>query len=287
MEVAKKVMFLMVSILFLCGKALAEPNTETLSEVRNPSLHSITKEIYEVPKPIFEDLGLEASADLNVSNIYIWRGIMLDGDPVIQPGFYLATKPYSWGKLKVGIWMSHDMENRDALKSSETDYLFDYTYTYNDVGLSLGHIYYDFPDALPADGAAKGFSREVYAGVSLSKLFLSPALYYYYDYGKKEDGGGEGSYTMLGVSYSIPLKVITKYACSLDLSGHAGLNNKQYYRGKGGDAALGAGITIPLTKSLTCKPNINYSAPWGNISDKGNGNQKGRFYGGVYFTVIF
>ncbi len=271
----------------LCSGAFAQDADSSLSEVRNPSLHGIVTETREEAKPLLENLGLELSADLNISNIYMWRGIMLDGDPVMQPGFYLATHSYPWGKLKAGVWMSHDMSNRDALKSSETDYILDYTYTYKDVGISLGHIYYDFPDALPADGAAKGWSREVYTGISFPKLFLSPSVYYYYDYGKKEDGGGEGSYTMLSVSRSIALDMIKKVACSLDLSGHIGLNNKQYYRGKGGDAAFGIGVTLPLTKNVSMKPNINYSIPWGNISDKGNGNQKARFYSGVYLSCAF
>jgi len=288
----RKTVFLIFGLLIFLGMilsvSLAESADEGLSEVRNPSLHGAVapKEVSAVPR-LFEDLGLEVSADLNVSNIYMWRGIMLDGDPVVQPGFYISSKSYSWGKLKAGVWISHDMEKRDALQSSETDYILDYTYTYKDIGFSLGHIYYDFPDAAPSDGAPKGWSREIYAGASFPKLFLSPTLYYYYDYGRKEDGGGGGSYAMLGVSHSIPLKMIKKYSWSLDLAGHVGLSNKQYYRGKGGDAAFGAGISVPLTKSLSCKPNINYSIPWGNISDKGNGNQKARFYGGVYLAMTF
>ncbi|MFH0858128.1 MAG: hypothetical protein V1842_01080 [Candidatus Omnitrophota bacterium] len=211
---------------------------------------------------------------------------MLDGDPVVQPGFYVKSPESKYGRVKLGWWMSHDLENKDALKYSETDWIIDYTYNFPSVGLSFGHTYYDFPDALPTDGAPKGFSRELYTGIAFTKLFLTPSVYYYYDYGKKEDGGGEGSYTVLNLAYSVPFKV-KDIGMSLDLFGHVGHNNKQYYRGKGGDAAVSAGITIPLAKNLSCKPNINYSAPWGNISDKGNGNQKNRFYSGVYLNYVF
>jgi hypothetical protein len=231
-------------------------------------------------------LGLEVSGDLNYSSIYIWRGIMLDGDPVIQPGFYVKSPESKFGRLKFGYWFSHDLKNNDLLKSSETDYILDYTYNFKNVDVSLGHIYYDFPDALPTDGAPQGFSREVYGTLAFPKVFLSPSVTYYYDYGKKEDGGGEGSYTMLNLAKSIAFTV-KKTSMSLDLSGHVGHNNKQYYRSKGGDAAIGVGITMPLTKNLSMKPNINYSSPWGNISDKGNGNQKNRFYGGVYMSYAF
>jgi len=236
---------------------------------------------------LLSDLKLEVTGDLNYSSIYMWRGIMLDGDPVVQPGIYIRTPESKLGRLKIGFWMSRDMYNQDALKSSETDYIVDYTYNFPSLDLSLGHTYYEFPDALPADGSTGGFSREAYAGLTFSKIPLSPSIYYYYDYGRKDDGGGEGSYTVLNLSYSLPVKLADKYSCSLDLTGHAGYNNKQYYRGKGGDGAISAGFTVPLTKSLSVKPNIDYSIPWGNISDKGNGNQKARVYSGVYLSYLF
>jgi hypothetical protein len=235
---------------------------------------------------VISDYGLEFSGDLTFNSIYMWRGIMLDGDPVVQPGFYVNTKDSKLGKLKFGFWMSRDMENRDLLKSSETDYIVDYTYSFKETAVSLGHTYYDFPDALPTDGAPKGFSKEFYAGLSFPNIVLAPSVYYYYDYGKKEEGGGQGSYTVLNLAYSKPFKV-KDIPMSLDVSGHVGHNNKLYYRSKGGDAAASCGVTIPLTSNLSCKPNINYSLPWGNISDKGNGNQKSRFYSGVYLSYSF
>jgi hypothetical protein len=235
---------------------------------------------------ILSNTGIEVSGDLAFNSIYMWRGIMLDGDAVVQPGFYVRSPESKYGRVKVGIWFNHDLENKDTLKSSEVDYIFDYTYgNLSFVDLSTGFTYYDFPDAVP-DGSPRGFSREVYGGITFKKLPLSPAVYYYYDFGEKIDGGGEGSYTVVNLSHSIPF-VVSKYKMSLDFSGHVGFNNKQYYRGKGGDAALGAGITVPLLKNLTCKPNLNYSVPWGNISDKNNGNQKNRLYGGVYLSYVF
>jgi hypothetical protein len=247
----------------------------------------ICKSVYsEEGEGVLSKLNVEVSGDLNISSIYMWRGIMLDGDAVMQPGIYLSTPESRFGKIKVGMWVSHDLENKDTLKSSETDYIFDYTYNFPQFAFSLGHTYYDFPDALPLDNAPRGFSREFYTGVTLSQLFLTPSVYYYYDYGNKEDGGGEGNYTVLNLAYSKPFTV-KDVPMSFDLSGHAGHNNKLYYRGKGGDAAISAGVTIPLTKSLSCKPNISYSVPWGNVSDKDNGNQKNRFYSGIYLSCAF
>lgn len=235
---------------------------------------------------VFDRLHLSASGDLAFNSIYMWRGIMLDGDPVVQPGFYVTGALSEAATVKIGYWASFDIENRDALHSLETDFITDFTYSLESMALSIGHIYYDFPDAAPLDGAPKGFSREVYFGVACSKLPLSPSLFYYLDYGEKLDGGGDGGYTVLNLAHSIPFAV-DGIGMSLDLSGHVGHNNKQYYAGKGGDAAVGLGVTIPLTEKLSCKPNINYSVPWGSVSDKGAGNQESRFYSGVYLSYSF
>ncbi len=235
---------------------------------------------------VFERFGMSASGDLAFNSIYIWRGIMLDGDSVVQPGFYVTTALSEQAALKVGYWSSFDMENRDGLHSLETDLITDFTYSLEDVALSIGHIYYDFPGAAPLDGAPKGFSREAYLGAAFAKLPLAPSLFFYYDYGDKIDGGGEGSYTVLNLAHSVPF-AIEGIGMSLDFSGHVGHNNKQYYAGKGGDAAFGVGVTIPLTAKLSCKPNVNYSIPWGSVSDKGAGNQESRFYSGVYLSYSF
>ena len=286
MKHALCVLWVIAAVLCLLSAVSAQETDPGLSAVRNPSAHTAPAITKPAEEGLLSDLGFEVSGDLNFSSIYMWRGIMLDGDPVIQPGLYIRTPESKLGRIKIGIWVSHDLENKDALRSSETDYIFDYTYNFPKFDVSLGHIYYDFPDALPTDGAPKGFSREFYCGIGFPKLLLSPSLFYYYDYGNKEDGGGQGSYTVINLSKSLPF-TFKKYSMSLDLMAHAGYNNKQYYRGKGGDAAIGAGVTVPLTKSLSAKPNINYSVPWGNLSDKGNGNQKNRFYGGVYLSYLF
>lgn len=227
--------------------------------------------------------SFEVTADLNYSSVYMWRGLMLDGDPVLQPGIYIKTPPSKLWRLKFGYWRSQPLDHIDGLRSKEIDYIMDYTYNFKNFDLSIGHTYYDYPDLLNAEGSRSGFSRESYVAITLPKVFLSPSLYYYYDYGKKDEGGGHGSYAVLNLAYSKPFSV-KKIAMSLDVSGHAGFNNKLYFRGHGGDMGLSAGMTVLLGKHLSIKPNVSYSLPWGNYKDKDNGNQKTRVYTGAYIS---
>jgi uncharacterized protein (TIGR02001 family) len=219
---------------------------------------------------ILETTDIQVSSDMGIYSKYIWRGFKLDDDPVMQSGIYTSIKGFT-----VSVWGSFDIGTDDELASDEVDYAIDYTYEFEDyLSLSLGHTYYDFP---PADL----FSKEFYIGLGFDVL-LSPSLTWYRDYGDEDLGGGDGTYTVLSLSHSLPLG---DSPVTLDLSGHAGYNNKLFIKGEGGDTALGIGLTIPLTEKITFNPNINYSMPFGDLKDSEDGNQEDEFYYG--FTLAF
>lgn len=212
---------------------------------------------------------VEVSADISVNSQYLWRGFLLDDDPVMQQGIYVGAYGFT-----ASLWGSFDIGGDDDLNSDEVDYVIDYTREFDKLSLSVGCTYYDFP-------SADTFSREFYAGAGLD-VFLSPTLVWYHDYGDEDSGGGDGDYIALGLSHSFPLGTSS---VTLDLSGHAGYNNELFINGTGGDASLGIGLTIPLTEKISLNPNINYSTPFGDLEDSSDGNQEEKFYGG--FTLAF
>jgi hypothetical protein len=227
--------------------------------------------VYSPAEGVLSDLGFEVTGDVSVFSQYVWRGILLDRDAVVQQGFYVTSPPEKFGRLKAGVWSSHDLENRDNLRSEEFDYILDYTFDLKDISVSFGHTYYDFPDT-------DAFSREFYTGVSFTKLFFSPSLFFYRDYGREEDGGGNGTYAVLNLAKSI---VIKNTPFTLDMGGHIGYNHELFIFGTGGEAGLKLGFSVPLTKNMTISPNVNYSVSFADLSDKDDGAQKNRFFGGV------
>jgi hypothetical protein len=233
--------------------------------------------VYAESEGLLSDIGFEVSGDASVYSQYIWRGFVLDRDAVIQPSIYVSTPSTKFGKLKVGVWSNQDLQNSDNLKSEEFDYIIDYTYDFDYLSVSLGHTYYDFVET-------STFSREFYVGVSLPKLFLSPSVFFYRDYGSTENGGGSGNYAVINGFYSLPIK---NTPLSLDLSGHVGFNHNQFIDGDGGDVGLKVGLTMPLTKTLSFTPNVNYSIPFGDLADEAYGNQKSRFFGGATLVYKF
>lgn len=235
---------------------------------------------------ILTDLGIALSGDTAYYSEYLWRGMLLDGDPVVQTGVYIAGPATPLGTFTAKFWTSKDMENRDSRSSDEIDYILDYTHDLGLASVSLGHTYYDFPDQTGTDGAPKTFSREFYAGITLPEVFLTPSVFIYRDYGEQEDGGGMGTYTVINLAKSLPFKA-HGVAMSMELAGHYGYNHELFINGKGGDIGVSAGLKIPLTKSLNMMPNINYVIPVGDVKSSGDGNQDNRFYTGVIATYSF
>lgn len=222
---------------------------------------------------VLSDAGITVSGDVAYYSDYVWRGMLLDGDPVIQPGWYVSGPDWKAGRLTAKVWTSHDLSNRDHRKSEEYDYILDYTYAMKNISVSAGHTYYDFPEA-------DLFSREWYAGIAFPTIFLSPSVFVYRDYGDQDDGGGMGTYTVINAAKSIPVSV-WKTSASVEVSGHYGYNHELFINGTGADVGLTAGLKMALTESLTVMPNVNCSIPLGDLESKADGNQKERVYWGV------
>lgn len=226
------------------------------------------------------DVSMSGAIDFNSK--YIWRGIRLDNDPVLQPSFTVSAYGFS-----ANVWGSYDLAGDDNLSSNETDTTLSYSYTFEDLSIGPialspitvtgGNIYYDFP-------GTNTYTSEVFAGITYG-CFLSPTVTYYYDYIDESKGGGDGNYVALALSHSIPL--VKDYGTTLDLSGHVGFNSGDYINGEGGDYLLKAGFTIPLTENLKLIPSFNYSIPFGDVKKKSDGNQKQYTYGGVSLSFAF
>ena len=223
----------------------------------------------EETEGVLKDSPIGVSADIAINSDYVWRGFTLDDDTVMQQGIYISAHGFT-----ASLWGSFDIDSDDSLNSDEVDYTVDYTYGRDKFSLSVGHTYYDFPSADIA-------TKEFYVGAGIDML-LSPNLTWYHDYGDEDSGGGDGDYVVLELIHSLPLG---ERATTVDLSGHVGYNDELFIGGDGGDAAIGVGLTIPLTENCSFSPNINYSVPFGDLEDANDGNQDNRFYGG--FTLTF
>jgi len=259
----KYLLVLIMGILLLGSELTASAETKTI-------IGDFLKE---------KNINIEVSATTDYYSKYIWRGIKLDDDPVIQTGLTLS----GYG-VELTVWSSFDVDPEDAIDSDETDTIITYTHNFNDLNLfgqdldtfsvTVGHIYYDF-------SGSGLFSKEAMLAFAYD-TFLSPSLTWYHDYSRESQGGGKGDYLVLDLSKSFDLN--KDHGITLDTGGHVGYNKRLFINGEGGDLGFKLGLSIPLTSSLVMAPNINYSIPFGDLEDSDDGNYEDKFFWGVGFS---
>ncbi|MEI6786952.1 MAG: TorF family putative porin [bacterium] len=191
-----------------------------------------------------------AVAEATVLNGYVWRGQVLNNEAVLQPSFTLGKGAFTintWGNMNLT-----DAVTEDAPDLSELDLTFGYSKTVGAVALGTGLVEYTFPNT------TFGGTREVYASVGLPTLPIIPSLSVYYDF--DEADGFYGVFS-LAYSHSIAEKVTLSLFASL---GAATANYNSFYFGVDenalNDMNVGASLSIPVTKSLTITPGVQYTA---------------------------
>jgi hypothetical protein len=224
---------------------------------------------------------------------YIWRGWNLGDEPVWQ----MDTSVSKWG-LTFDLWTNYSLSN-DKTKDggryqeyTEVDYTIDYTMNIGEVseklefdspdlldplGLSIGYIYYTFPNV---DWSDKFFdSHEVYLGCSYDCL-LQPSFTWYWDVGSgkgNSDGGGNGSYFLFGIGHTFEHEE-TGIAANVGMT--TGIINEQWTNKTGwGDMAFSFDVDVPFFNYFTITPSVAYSL----ILDRSTYNDaaENEFYAGI------
>ncbi len=199
-----------------------------------------------------ETKGFSVSGDITVASKYVWRGLILTDEQVLQPSLTVARKG-----LSLNLWANTDLTdiNGTSGEINELDYTIDYSFSLDKADFSVGLIQYTFPHT--------GFepTTEIYASAGLSVL-LSPAVSVYYD--ADEVGGLYGTF---GVSHSFPLgEVVKGISPSLDLSGSIGYATSDWNEGYYGvsssglvDLLLTASLSVPIDENLSVGPFVSFS----------------------------
>lgn len=170
----------------------------------------------------------------DVYSIYMWRGLNLCDEMVIQPSLTIGKAPVS-----LNIWSSFAgaIEGR----CQELDYTLDYTAPFGKHQINLGYIYYTFP---PNDDR----SQEVFAGITLNED-VPFSLKAYYDYDE-----GSGLYFEAGSVFPM-----TVGKTNVPISVAVGYNHRQWWEGSGLSHAQ-VSISKEYTASrVTVTPIVAYS----------------------------
>jgi len=128
------------------------------------------------------ELPFEVEVGADLFSHYVWRGMILTDDPVLQPSLTLSSCGFS-----ANVWGSIDMTdlNEDPGEDyhmQELDFTLSYDFSpVEGLDLGVGVIYYAFP------GTAFDSTQEAYASVALSEVpFVTPSITAYYDFDEIE-----------------------------------------------------------------------------------------------------
>ncbi len=194
-----------------------------------------------------------AAAGTAYSSRYVWRGQLLNDDPVMHPDLTL-----SFGKLSLNAWGSINTRNvlgtdNEAYRFQEIDWILNYAFEPSeDLSLDAGVIRYDFP------GTGFSSTTEIYGKLGFPNLPLSPLAELYHDV---DEAGG--LYGRLGVSKEFEINDCLTAA----LGAKAGWGNKRYHKfylggldeSDASDFELSASLTWAATEKLSVSALASYT----------------------------
>lgn len=239
-----------------------------------------------------EDLKVSVDAEALVISKYVWRGLEVNEDPVLQPSLTLAYGGFSfnvWGNMDLTDFgedecvYTSDCESR-AGQFTEIDLTLDYSHSFDKFTLGAGIISYQFPNWDESED-----THEVYLALAYDCL-LQPALTIYYDFDEVE-----GFYANFSVGYSFAIND----KVGIDLAGSVGYGDSDYnmaYFGVDDSALVDANCSVAMpfqvTDKITITPMLNLtSVVDSDLRDSVESNSccdnETNIYGGVAVSFSF
>lgn len=158
------------------------------------------------------EVQLDGEVELGVASAFVWRGEVINDEPVIQPSVTLRAVG-----LMLNIWGTWDLTDvPDDSNHDRVDATLDYTHIWGRNLLSVGsiaYIYHDEPDSANRD------TYEAYLGYTLDVPTL-PSLAVYYDFGEID-----GVYATFSLAHSFEF---VEKQLALDLGMSVGAGNEDY-----------------------------------------------------------
>jgi len=119
----------------------------------------------------------EVEGNITIASQYIWRGIdQNNNNPAVQGGFDLNFENGLYG----GIWGSNvSVEDEETTNNVEMDLYIGYTRLFDDFGLDVSFIRYEYPKAssdfeeVMLQGSYKGLSLSYYRNIETPEVLES------------------------------------------------------------------------------------------------------------------
>lgn len=224
-------------------------------------------------------LAWEGSVDLSAQSRYVWRGMVLNDEAVLQPSVTVSHAGFS-----ASVWFNVDLTDvaGHRLEHNEIDYWAGYTFSSSQLDVTVTAYTYTFPHTTLAT------TTEVWASVEW-KTVLAPTLTVVRDVDEID-----GTYLLLAGSQNLGvLRVAGSDGLSLGLN--VGYGDRDYTHGyfptSAVDHAIDYGVRLDWGMPAgpgVLKLNLQYSNfTSSNVKIPGFENQRSNLYGGVTYSIPF
>ena len=209
------------------------------------------------------DTGFSFDATLDLYSAYVWRGVVVNDEPVWQPGATVSYETGDYGTFSANVWASFNMTDRNQHSHfggiEEIDYTLSYAIDVGPVSLSAGHIWYTFPSI--SDSAYLHSTREVYATAAYNNDIVTPFVKAYYDY-----EAAEGFYGNAGLTKSVEIN--DQFSVGAELSVGAGDSDYMAcYFGKDDAALADFNAAVFCSYALTDNLSVGARIAWMSLID--------------------
>lgn len=147
-------------------------------------------------------VGPYVEASVDILSDYMWRGIILDDNPVWQPSVSIGYNTEEFGGLYFNYWASFDLtdrrnrmpygnNSRQCGSIQEQDFYIGYTKSFDALDFEIGHYWYDYPyngknGTKGVNGAgshnAGSLGSDLYAGVFYNNDYITPGFEVLWNY---------------------------------------------------------------------------------------------------------
>jgi hypothetical protein len=208
-----------------------------------------------------EPAALSAEAAVSVPSAYVWRGQVLNEDPVLQPSFGVSKGGFSlswWGNMNLT-----DDQTGEDFEFTEHDITVAYSTTCPLTGadVTLGVVNYDFPNVsvADADGNASLVNNTAEAFASFGFACpANPVIAVYYDFVE-----ADGFYGSLAIGHEVEINDMLAVAFGAAV-GVSSSDWNEYYYGTDDDAFndwnANLGLPVKVTDNLVVTPGVVYTA---------------------------
>lgn len=231
-----------------------------------------------------ETEGISATLDLSYVTKNVWRGLVVNDDPALQPSLTLAHP----NGLSLNFWGTLDTTDIAGERGNitEIDYTLDYEWSEKNIGLNAGVSYFTYPNV---GGAESG---EVYAAACFGGAW-APSLAVNYDFKDIK-----GTYLSFGIGQDCSLTPSkAENPLLLGLYAQVGYGTAPYNKGYFGvdkstfnDVLVSASLPLTVNDRLTLTPAISYAAFLDDeIKDgaRDQGSDTSTWFGGVTASYTF